>query len=253
MEAIVLGARGTLGKLVCAELAARGHRAIAQRRDEAIARADVIVNCAGASTALALGRGWRGFRAVDVPIGLRAVEAARRDGARLVYVAAHHQQALRGCAYVAAHERVAEAMADVDGCVVRATGFYAAFADLLGFARRGWLFDVGAGRTRTNPICERDLATIVVDAALGTAREISAGGPEVMTRAELFAQVAAAAHRRVRTVRVPVWLARTGGLAMRALHPRIGQFAQFATLLARYDSIAPALGTTRLTDYLASA
>ncbi len=251
VDVVVLGARGTLGKLVCSQLAARGHRVVAQPRGEPIVKADAIVNCAGASVALGLGHGWRGYRAVDVPIGLAAIEAARQHGARLVYVAAHHDPALRGCAYIAAHERVAEAMRDVDGCVVRATGFFAVFASLLAMARRGWLVDIGDGRARTNPISETALAAIVADAVTGRAREVSAGGPEVMTHGELFEQVAAAAHRRVRIARVPVWLARIGNLPLRLVHPRIAQFAQFATLLATHDSIAPALGTLRLADYLA--
>ncbi|MGE5186960.1 MAG: SDR family oxidoreductase, partial [Acidobacteriota bacterium] len=173
MDVAVLGARGTLGKLVCSRLAERGHRVIVQPRGEPIDKADAIVHCAGASVALGLGHGWHGYRAVDVPIGLAAVAAARRHGARLVYVAAHHAPALRGCAYIAAHERVAEAMRDVDGCVVRATGFFAVFASLLAMARRGWLVDVGDGRARTNPIGERDLAAIVADAATGSAREVA--------------------------------------------------------------------------------
>jgi hypothetical protein len=37
------------------------------------------------------------------------------------------------------------------------------------------------------------------------------------------------------------------------VHPRIGQFARFAAALATNDSIAPALGTTRLADYIASS
>jgi uncharacterized protein YbjT (DUF2867 family) len=253
MNAIVLGGNGTLGRLVRAELEVRGHRAIAQPRGEPIGDAPLIVNCAGASVAMGLGHGWRGYGAVDVPVGLAAVKAARRNGARLVYVAAHHEEVLRKSAYVAAHERVAEAMKNVDGCVVRATGFYSAFGALLPMARRGWLVDVGDGRARTNPIDERDLAKIVADAAFGPAREVSAGGPEILTRGELFEQIAAAVHRRVRIVRVPVWSARLGNALLRLLHPRIGQFAQFATLLARHDSVAPAMGTRKLADYLAAA
>jgi uncharacterized protein YbjT (DUF2867 family) len=256
VHVLVLGGNGTLGRLVRDELAARGHHPVAQRRGEPIGDAPLIINCAGASVQMALGHGWRGYGAVDVPVGLAAVEAARRNGARLVYVAAHHKQELRKSAYVAAHERVAAAMRDLGdtgGCVVRATGFYSAFGALLAMARRGWLADVGDGRARTNPIDERDLATIVVDAAFGDAREVAAGGPEILTRGELFEQIAAAAGRRVRMVRVPVWLARAGSAFARILHPRIGQFAQFATLLARHDSIAPALGQRRLADYLTSA
>jgi hypothetical protein len=73
----------------------------------------------------------------------------------------------------------------------------------------------------------------------------------VLTRRELFELVAATARRRVRIVRAPVWLARGGSALLSLVHPRIGQFAQFAAALATNDSIAPALGTTRLADYMA--
>jgi uncharacterized protein YbjT (DUF2867 family) len=260
MDVLVLGARGGLGRLVCEELTARGHRtrpaSRADARDAAAlagaaAGAGAIVNCAGASVALGLGRGWRGYRAVDTPIGLAAAEAARRTGARLVYVAVHHAPAMARVAYIDAHERVAAAMRDLDGVVVRATGFFSAYAALLPLARRGLLPDVGDGRARTNPIDERDLAAIVAERVAGAGpRELSAGGPEVLTRGQIFEQVAARAGRRVRIVRLPAWLADGGGAALRVLHPRLGQLMRFAAGLARTDAIAPALGARTLAGYL---
>ena len=270
MNVVVLGARGSVGRHVVLELAARGHavRTVVRRgtgdvvgdlRDaelltRAATGAGAIVNCAGASTAIGLGHGWRGYRAVDVPIGLAAIEAGRRTGARVVYVGAHHLPALRACSYVDAHERVATAMRDIDGVIVRATGFYSAFAALVPLARRGLLVDLGNGRARTNPIAEADLACVIADAIAGDGpRELAVGGPEVMTRRELFEHIAAAAERRVRIISMPLAFARAGALLARALHPRIGQFLQFATLLATHDSIAPALGTLTLAQYLASS
>jgi uncharacterized protein YbjT (DUF2867 family) len=255
MDVIVVGGRGTVGKHVCSELAARGHRAVVLGRGDRLAdaRGEAIVHCAGASVVMGLGHGWRGYGAVDVPLGVEVAARARQLRARVVYVAAANGPAHASCAYVRAHERVAAALGELDSCVVRATGFHAAFAALLPFARRGWLVDVGDGRALTNPIDERDLATICVDALLGRERSISAGGPEVLTRAQLFEIIAAAAGRRVRTVRVPAWLAALGAPALRIAHPRIGQFAQFALALARHDNVAPALGTRRLEDYLGSA
>lgn len=243
-----------------AELAAKGHTTTtvdrARVRDpaaliEAGRGATAIVDCAGASVAMALGKGWRGYGAVDTPIGLAAVEAARQLGIRLVYVAVAHSPALARCAYVEAHERVATAMQAIDGVVVRATGFYSAYAALLPMARRGFLMDIGAGRTRTNPIDEHDLAEIVVEQLTGDGpRELSVGGPEVMTRAEIFERVARLAHREVRTWRLPVWLAAINASMVRVLHPRIGQFAKFAVLLGRHDAIAPAVGTRTFDAYL---
>jgi len=263
MDVLVLGARGGLGRLVCEELAARGHRTRTVTRGEAhdaaalvraAAGAAAIVNCAGASVALGLGHGWRGYRAVDTPIGLAAAEAARRAPARLVYVAVHHAPELARTAYVDAHERVVAAMRDLDGVVVRATGFFSAYAALLPLARRGILADIGDGRARTNPIHERDLAAIVAECVAGDGpRELAAGGPEILTRGAIFEQVAARAGRpgrRVRIVRLPAWLASASGAALRVVHPRMGQFARFAAGLARHDVIAPALGTRTLASYL---
>src|SRR5687768_10863082 len=264
MDVLVMGGGGSLGRLVCQQLTLRGHRAIpigrrdGDLRDPAViarAGAKLIINCAGASVAMALGRGWRGYRAVDVPIGLAAIEAAKRTQARLVYVSVHHTAALRHTAYVDAHERVAEAMRDVDGAVVRPTGFFSAITNaFLPMAKRGFLLDIGDGHPRTNPISDHDLAEIVADVALGGdgPRDVSVGGPEVMTRREMIETIGAAAGRRVRTIGVPVWLMRANAALFRLVHPRMGQFTQFVCGLAQHEVIAPALGTTRLSDYLQS-
>ena len=137
MGIVVLGGTGNLGKLVVEELARRGEnvRACGRKdgdaRDPAVVtkladRASAIINCAGASVAMALGHGWRGYRAVDTPIGLASIEAARRTGARLVYVAVAHAPELASCAYIDAHEQVAAQMGDIDGVVVRPTGLFPA-------------------------------------------------------------------------------------------------------------------------------
>jgi len=251
MQILVVGAGGYVGSLACAALEARGHRVTRHVRGAAFARSDAIVNCAGASVLVELGHGWRGYRAVDTPIGLACIEAARKMDARLVYVGAAHPPRLRRCAYIDAHERVAEAMRAVDGVVVRPTGLYVSFASLLRMARRGFLVDIGDGRARTNPLAEHDLATVIAGCVEGGPRDVAVGGPETMTRGELFEQIAAAAGRRVRILRVPAWLGTAGAGMLRLVHPRIGQFVKFGAGLARVDAIAPAVGTTTLRDYLA--
>lgn len=262
MDVLVLGGTGGLGKLVAEELRQHGHavravgRAAGDMTDPGVVTkladgAAAIVNCAGASVAMAFGKGWRGYRAVDTPIGLAAIAAARQTGARLVYVAVAHAPALARCSYIDAHERVARAMEDVDGVIVRPTGFFSAYASLLPMARRGMLFDIGDGKARTNPIDERDLATIVAESTRGDGpREITCGGPEVITRREIFERVAAASGRSVQVRGVPAWIAALNGGLVRLVHPRIGQFVQFAVGLAKHDVIAPSLGTRRFADYL---
>jgi uncharacterized protein YbjT (DUF2867 family) len=263
MDALVIGGGGALGRLVCGQLTARGHRAISLGRKDGnlrdpgvIARtaARLIINCAGASVQLGFGKGWRGYRAVDVPIGLAAIEAARRTGARLIYISAHHSPELRRTPYIDAHERVADAMTGIDGAVVRPTGFYSAITSaFLPMAKRGRMFDVGNGRARTNPISEHDLAEIVVDIGLGGdgPRDVAVGGPEVMTRREMLERVAdTAGYRGAKVTGMPVALCKLNAALLRAVHPRMGQFVQFVVGLAQHDVIAPACGTTKLGDYV---
>jgi uncharacterized protein YbjT (DUF2867 family) len=264
MDVLVIGGGGALGRLVSGQLVQRGHRALALgRRDGdlrdpsliARAAAPVIINCAGASVQVGFGHGWRGYRAVDVPIGLAAIEAARRTGARMIYISAHHPPALRKTPYIDAHERVAEAMHGIDGAVVRPTGFFSAISSaFLPMAKRGRMFDVGDGRARTNPISEHDLAEIVVDIALGGdgPRDVSVGGPEVMTRREMLERVANAAGYRAKITGMPLALCKLNAALLRAVHPRMGQFVQFVVGLAQHDIIAPSCGTTRLADYIAA-
>src|SRR6476661_3802598 len=105
MEVLVLGGTGALGRLVCDELRRKGiiprpfGRRDGDARDPAIVTraasgVRAIINCAGASVALGLGHGWRGYRAVDTRIGLASVAAAHARNVRLVYVGAHHDPAL---------------------------------------------------------------------------------------------------------------------------------------------------------------
>ena len=99
-------------------------------------------------------------------------------------------------------------------------GFFSAFAGLVPLARRGVLLDLGDGLARTNPIDERDLADVLIDAALHDGpRELVAGGPDVMTRAQLFELVAAMCGATGADRAGAAWLGRIGSLALRPFHP----------------------------------
>ena len=261
MDVVVLGGTGGLGKLVVDELRRRGDnvrglgRADGDARDPEVVkrlcdRTGAIVNCAGA--AVGFGKGRRGYGSVDTPIGLAAAAAAKSTGARLVYTAVFAPPVLRGCAYIEAHERVVDAMSEVDGVVVRPLGFFSAFASLLPLAKKGLLFDIGDGKARTNPIDERDIAVIVADATKGDGpRDVPCGGPDVMAREDLFLRVGRLARPNIKLRRLPVWMAKINATLAYPFSPRLAQFMRFAVLLAQHDAIAPALGTRRFDDYCA--
>jgi uncharacterized protein YbjT (DUF2867 family) len=225
---------------------------------ELVRGADTVFSCAGASVMMERGRGWRGFGAVDTPLNLTLIEAAAAAGRpRFVYVSVFHTPAMRGLAYVDAHERVVDQLVarDLPHAVVRPTGFYSAVAaSYLELARRGTIPEIGDGGARTNPIGDDDLAAICLT-AIGShehALAIDAGGPEILTRHAIAELAFGAAARPPRFRRVPPWLGRLGATLLRPLHPRIAQFAAFIAAISVTDLIAPAHGTARLSDAFTS-
>jgi uncharacterized protein YbjT (DUF2867 family) len=236
--------------------------AIADARDRsavarAVAGADAVFSCVGASVLPVLGRGWRGFGAVDWPCNRNLVDAARAASVgRFVYVSVFHDAALRRLAYVDAHERVVEHLRAVGQPfgVVRPTGFFSAISSYVDLARRGKIPEIGGGRARTNPIGDADLAEVCVEALASAdpASTIDCGGPEVMTRREIGEAAFAAIGAPPRFRAVPAAGVRAAMVVGRAFHPRIAQFMKFLAAISTRDLIAPPRGRARLVDAFAA-
>jgi uncharacterized protein YbjT (DUF2867 family) len=212
-----------------------------------------VFSCVGASVLPTLGRGWRGFGAVDWPANRTLIDAARAAGAgRFVYVSVYHHPDMRRLAYVDAHERVVDHLraSGLPFAVLRPTGFHSALASFVDLAARGFIPEVAAGAARTNPIADQDLAELC-DAALASperALEIPCGGPEVLSRRAIGELAFAAAGRAPRFRRVPAALMRAGALIGRPLHPRIAQFAAFLAHISSVDLVAPPHGRPLLEE-----
>jgi uncharacterized protein YbjT (DUF2867 family) len=275
---VVAGASGELGQHVVRALATRGWRVRALVRDparlgpvrDAVAEvhvgdalaagtlagafdgASAAFSCVGASVKMALGAGWRGYRAVDVPANTNLIAAARGAGVeRFAYVSTSHTDAMRRLNYVRAHEDVVERLraSGMDWRVVRPTGFFSALGVFVDMARGGSVPEFGDGATRTNPIHDADLADVCAAALDSTEREHPAGGPDVFTRREIAELAFAAVGRPHRIRRLPPWLARLASVLMRPVSPRMADFMAFVAALATNDTLAPASGHRRLGDY----
>lgn len=273
---LVAGATGQLGRHVVRGLLDRGAEVRVLTRDAARAAAlgasdvhvadalkrgaltgacegvDAVFSCLGASVALKLGAGRRGYPKVDVPANLALLEEARRAGTRgFVYTAARVVPETAALPYFAAHETVARAVLDFGGHVLRPTAFFSALGAFVDMARRGPLPVFGDGTARSNPIDDRDLAAVAVRTILdGGPREQDLGGPEVLTRREMAELAFAALGKppKIRTMRP--WLASYARVVLWPISPRLSQLVGFAAAVSLRDIEAPAVGTRRLGDYL---
>jgi len=215
---------------------------------------DTIISTAGASVHLNT-RGSASFRNIDFAGNRNLLEEARRAGVRkFVYVSVLNSPGLDATAYVRAKEDFATLVAQsgLEFQILRPTGFFSAFADLVGMARKRALPIFGAGAARTNPIDDEEVAAACIEAidAAETHREI--GGPQVLTRKELTDLVFAALARPARYQRVPAGVVNVMGKAVRVFNPRVGDLIEFYLAVSKYDAVAPAYGTQRISDYFSA-
>lgn len=270
---LLAGASGTLGRQVLDALVGRGHpvRALTRRSaapvgaqavagdldDEGSLRAacrgvDVVASCAGASMSLHVWRDRRRFMAVDYAGNRRLLRAARDAGVRrFVYVGVCGAEQMPGLEYTAAHDRFARELADsgLEWAVVKPTGFFGFFEEVLRLAGRGLGPVVGDGSARTNPVHEADVAEVVADAVAGLSGDIAVGGPDVLTRREIVEMAFQAHRRRPRIRRVPPAVLTAASAGMGLVNPRIGALLRFGAEVSQVDCIAPVGGTRRLEDF----
>lgn len=277
---LIAGASGHLGVQVTREFKRRGYRVRTLTRTPArlahlsdsideVVRADLtdpaqlegicnqgelVFSCAGASLALSDLRDRRSFTAVDYQGNLNLLQAARRSGAsKFGYVSLFGGRELRHTEYAAAHERFVDALraSGMAHTVIRPTGYFSFFAEILEMARQGRGLVIGSGEARTNPIHEADLAEVCVRATEEETAEIEVGGPEVYTRREIVELAFAALDRAPRVRSLPPGLFRGIASVAKPFNPRLAALLDFGVAVSQVDAVAPPHGSRSLRAYFA--
>lgn len=272
---LVVGASGRLGREVVTGLVARDYTVRGTSRDprrvpapaEAVAArlrdpvslhlacsgVDAVVMAAGSPLSLRPTPAHPGFRAIDAVGTQHLVRAALGARVRkLVYVSVFAPEGFEGGPYVEAHQEAAEAVREsgLDHVIIQPTGFFSTFDAYLPLARIGVMPEIGDGTARTNPIHERDLASIVVRALEEESGDLPVGGPEVLSRREIAEAAFAAVGRAPRLVQMPDALLRFNARAVRLVDRRLGELITFLDAVSRTDLVAPRRGVEQLSHYL---
>jgi uncharacterized protein YbjT (DUF2867 family) len=271
MRMLVAGATGAVGRHVVAEAVRRGHsvRALSRRPGpgdvvvgDALSPAtlaaamdgcDAVFSSVGASVSLG-GGGWRSYLSVDVAANANLLAAAKAAGVkRFVYVSVHRAPAFPHVGYLRAHAEVEARLeaSGLDHAILRPTGFFSAFSDFVGMARRGPLPLLRGGAAKSNPIHEADLAAACVAAFDGGPRVRDVGGPDVLSRKDAADLAFAAVGRPPAYRALPEPLLRATAVALRPFHPRLSHLFTFVATAMTEDFVAPVAGERRLADYLA--
>jgi uncharacterized protein YbjT (DUF2867 family) len=189
---------------------------------------------------------------VDFGGNANLLEIARTAGvAKFVYVSLFGARDLLRTEYAAAHERFVGALqgSGMTHTIVRPTGFFSFFSEVLEMAARGRVLLIGDGAAHTNPIDERDVAKTCVDAILLDEPELSVGGPEVLSRRGIAEMAFAAIGKRPRisTISPAAFSALTRPLSL--VNRRLHALCAFGASVSTIQIVAPRSGERTLAEY----
>jgi len=276
-KVLVVGASGTLGKLVVKELQeqaiwlrvlGRSEERLAPLTanetiacpnfseaclDKACKDVDVVFSCLGQSVSPKFNNLRPGYYAIDYTLNHKVLQAAlKNDVNRFVYVSVFSADNFPKVAYMKAHADMARAVRNsgMNYSILQPTGFFAAYTDLLTMAQndRGFIF--GNGESLSNPIHELDLAKECCKAILASDNgDIPLGGPETFSRKQLLELAFQVLEQEAKITHLPLSLLNVISALSMSIAPRIGELGNFLDCISRHDLIAPSIGKQTLYDY----
>lgn len=209
---------------------------------------DIVFSSVGISRQ----RDGKSFEQVDHQANSNLIDLCRgRSLRKFVYVSMLGAEQIAQLEITRSHEAVVAELAasGLPYTIVRPSGFFSDMGAVLDMAKRGRVFLVGDGHNRFNPIHGRDLAEVCVDAAEGIAREVEAGGPEVLTQRELAAIAFDVVGKPVKMTVIPAWLSNGLVRGIGLLSKQFGDLAEFIVTSGDIDGVGPQRGTTTVRSY----
>lgn len=192
------------------------------------------------------------FREVDW-LGNRNLlqDAQRNEIQKFVYVSVNDGPALAHTAYAKYHEAFVDDLkrSGLRYTVVRPTGLFSFYLQILEMARKGRVMLVNKGWPETNPIHDADAARACVEALILGRPDFAIGGPEIRSRRRIAEMAFEALGKTPSTFSVPGKLFQPVAAAMRLVNPRIGALAEFGIAVSSVNCIGPLYGMRTLDAY----
>lgn len=273
MKVLVAGSTGYLGKHILRELENRGisFKAIARNPgklpdldQEPILKAEVTDPsslsgiCEGFDVVIStvgITRQKNGltYMDVDYQANLNLLREAQKAGVqKFIYISAINGDKLRHLKIFEAKEGFVDELKEsgIDYTVLRPNGFFSDMGDFLEMAKRGRVYLFGSGQYRLNPIHGADLAEVVLDSIASKEKEITVGGPDVLTQNEIAALALDSWYNDVKITHLPDWTRKLTISLLRTFtsSKTYGPIEFFMTAMAM-NNVAPRYGTHRLYNF----
>lgn len=190
---------------------------------------------------------------VDYQANLNLLREAQQAKVRkFIYTSVIDGDKLRHLAITAAKEKFVDELklSGLEYTVIRPTGFYSDMREFLKMAKNSKIYLFGNGENKLNPIHGADLAEVCVRAISQKTKEITVGGPDILTQNEIAEMAFCAWGKSPNIVHLPDWIRRAGltGAKLFTFSKTYGSIKFFLTMMGR-DNMAPRYGTHRLQDF----
>jgi uncharacterized protein YbjT (DUF2867 family) len=192
------------------------------------------------------------FEEVDHLANRNILDKAVNAGVRkFVYVSVFRAELMMESDVVVAHEHFVDDLrrSGLEYAIVRPNAYFSDMGQFLKLARSGHMFWLGDGTPKINPIHGADMATVCVDAAEGSIREIDAGGPDMFTLRTLFELAFEAVGKKPNITFIPLWIGEVALTVIRLFSQELAAKASFFVLVNKMDNDAPPRGSRHLADF----
>ncbi len=180
------------------------------------------------------------------------LEAKKSSVKKFIYVSVLGGEKLKRLNICKAKEMFVEQLqkSGLDYCIIRPHGFYSDMAEVYYMAKKGRIYLFGNGELKGNPIHGEDLAEICADAVESKDKEISIGGPEILTQNEIAVTAFEVLGKKPKITHLPDWLRVTILKIVKTFTGSkvYGPIEFFLTVLAT-EAIAPQYGKHTLKEY----
>lgn len=193
---------------------------------------------------------------VDFQANLNLLREAQNSGVRkFIYISVINGDKYRDLKIMEAKEAFVDALkkSGLEYTIVRPNGFFSDMKDFLEMSKRGRVFLFGNGEQLMNPIHGEDLAEVCLKLINDPVKEISIGGPEILSQNEIAGMAFQANKKKIRILHLPEWTRKLTLWLMRNLTKveTYGPIEFFLTLM-KEDNVAARYGNHKLLDFYIS-
>ncbi len=182
-------------------------------------------------------------------------ESIKSKVQKFLYVSAINGDKLRQLKIFEAKEKFVDELkvSGLDYTILRPNGFFSDMRDFLDMAKNGRVFLFGNGEKKLNPIHGEDLAKVCIEEIDSSTKELSIGGPDVLSQNDIARLALEAWNKPEKIVHLPDWIRKVTITLLRTFtgSKTYGPIEFFLTAMA-YDNIANCYGERSLENFFKS-